>query len=154
MLERQTIRREVQSVQGGFGCGGEVMISIVVPYGHVSVPAAIFTRIDDWARWVRPRSGLDTHGHCASAEGNYISAYRDTEQGTFSAQPDLPAVLAVERVVCHPMFPRVPREIIRRHFIARATPKDIARALGVHGHQYGNELKRSILMIRNRLTMH
>jgi hypothetical protein len=154
MLERQTTRREVQTVQRDFDCGGEAMIAIYVQYGQISVSAAVYARLDEWARWARPRMGFDVHGRCSSAEGNYVAAYPDADRGACAIQPDLPAVLAVERVVCNPMFPRVPREIIRRHFIVREVPKDIARALGINGHRYGDELKRSILMIKNRLTMH
>lgn len=153
MRQGQATWCEVQAVQGGFERGGEAMIAIYVPFGQISVPAAVYARLDEWARWARPRAGIDANGHCCSAEGRFVSTYPDAERGV-AIQPDLPAVLAVERVVCNPMFPRVPREIIRRHFIVRAVPKDIARALGINGHRYGDELKRSILMIKNRLTMH
>ena len=153
MLERQTTRREVQAVQTNFDYG-EAMTEINVVYGKIFVPAELAIKIFDWARWVRVNKGLDSHGRCASAEGRYVSTYHDVDSNTYVAQPDLRVVLAVERTVCNPMFPAKPREIIRRQFVGRAEPKDIARELGIHGHQYGDELKRSIVMIKNRLTMH
>jgi hypothetical protein len=153
MLEGQTTRREVQTVQTNFD-RAEAMTEINVVYGKIFVPAELAIKIFEWARWVRVSKGLDSRGRCASAEGRYVSTYPDFDSSAYVAQPDMRVVLAVERTVCNPMFPAKPREIIRRQFVVRAEPKDIARALGIHGHSYGDELKRSIVMIKNRLTTH
>lgn len=148
MLERQKTRIEVQAVQA---IGSKSMIALFIPYGQISVPAETYARLDEWARWARPRQGLDAHGRCASAEGRYDSVYPDAARGTTTVPLDLPAVLAVERVVCTKL-PSLSREIIRRHFVCCDIPQAIARALGIHRTQYGNELKRSVLMVKNRLT--
>ena len=112
-------------------------------------------RLDEWTRWARPRLNLDPHGQCASAEGRFESE-SDNERGIDGMAANLPvdlhAVLAVERVVCTKL-PPVNREIVRRHFVLRNMPKEIARALCIHTYHYGDALKRSILMVRNRLTM-
>ena len=150
MLERQKTRREVQTVSSGFGCG-EAMISIYVPYGTVSVPAAIYARLDEWARWARPRIGLDSHGCCASAEGRFVSRHPDAERGACAIEHDLTAVLAVERVVCT-RLPPVSKKIIVRHFVLLNTPQAIALSLGIHKARYGDEIKRAVLMVKNNLT--
>lgn len=128
-----------------------MVVTIQVPYGEIAVPAQTVARLEEWARWARPRMGMSSHGHCASAEGRFVSVYPDADRN-HAIQPDLPAVLAVERVVCNPLFPRMPREIIRRHFVLCAAPLDITRALGIRRCSYGHELQRSIKMIKNRLT--
>lgn len=151
MRQEQTTRLEMQAVQPHPARSQETRL-IYITHGQVSVPADVMIRLDEWARWARPRLNLDPHGHCASAEGMHESKYPDAERGGHILPPDLHAVLAVECVVCTKL-PPVPRELVRRHFVLRNTPKQIARALGIHGHRYGGELKRAILMIRNRLTM-
>lgn len=150
MRQGQETRLEVQTIPTGFG-RGESMCIIYIPRGQISVPADTIQRLDEWARWARPRHSLDPRGQCASAEGQHESEYPDAERGGHLMQPDLHEVLAVERVVCTKL-PPVQREIVRRHFVLRNLPKEIARALGIHAYRYGEELKRGILMVRNRLT--
>lgn len=138
----------MQSVQRS----GHTTCLIYIPHGQISVPTDVMIRLEEWARWARPRLNFDPHGRCASAEGRHESEYPDAERGGHLVVPDLHAVLAVELVVCT-RLPPVPREIVRRHFVLRNIPKEIARAMGIHAYRYGDELKRSILMVRNRLTM-
>jgi hypothetical protein len=128
----------------------EAMMLIYLPTGVVSVPAETFSRLDEWGNWARPRFGIEAHGTCASAEGRYESQYPDDGRKN-GLQPDLQAVLAVERVVCTKL-PRLPRELIRRHFVFRSTPKIIVHSLGIHYSKLGDELRRSVLMVRNNLT--
>lgn len=127
------------------------MIAIYVPYGTVSVPAAVYSRLDEWARWARPRIGLDSHGNCASAEGRFVSRFPGNESDSGVIQYDLLSVLAVERVVCT-RLPQVSKKIIVRHFVLLNTPQAIARKLGIHRDRYGDELRRAVLMVRNNLT--
>jgi hypothetical protein len=150
MIEMQNTSHQVQSVQANFD-RAEAMVSVFVPYGSICVPAQTFARLDEWAGWVRVRMSLDSHGRCASAEGRYDSAYPDAERGMVAIEHDLVSVLAVERVVCT-RLPLQSREIIKRHFVLRDVPQSIARSMGIHRAQYGNELKRSVLMVRNNLT--
>lgn len=149
MLERQTTRQQVQPVQVNFD-HGEAMIAVIVPGGQVSVPAVVLARIEEWARWVRVRSSLDPRGHCRSIEWKFESPYPDRERGVVAVEHDLPAVLAVERVVCR--LPRLEHDLAKLHFVVRAAPKDIAIRLSIRRDGYGYELKRAVLMIRNSLT--
>lgn len=127
---------------------GEELIAIYVPNGRISVPAQAVQRIEDWANWLRPRI---SYGRCASAEGRYDSEYPDNERSG-GARHDLQAILAVERVVSTKL-PRTYREIVRRHFVFRHEPKIITAHLSIHRSQYGLELKRSVLMVKNNLTL-
>lgn len=131
---------------------GEAMVAIYVPNGRISVPAEAVARIEEWANWARPRVSIDSHGRCASAEGRYDSEYPDAARTGSGIKYDLQAVLGVERVVCTKL-PRVHREIIRRHFVFRHDPKIVSMALSVHRSQYGHELKRSVLMVKNNLNL-
>lgn len=140
------VMREEQIIQQR----GEMMISVIVPCGQVSLPADTFAMVDEWARWARPRLSLEKHGRCASAEGRYDAVYPDAARGV-SIQTDLPAVLAVERVVCTKL-PVFSREVVLRHFVRRELPTAIARVLGIHRARYGAELRRAVLMIKNNLT--
>lgn len=126
------------------------MISIYVPYGQISVPANVYARLDEWARHERVRSGLDSHGRCASAEGRYDATYPDSDRSAVSISFDLSSVMAVVRAWGMIAIPN--RMLLKRHFICLERPVAIARALGIHRAQYGHELKRSILMVRNNLT--
>lgn len=150
MLEKQKTRHEVQTVSSGFG-GGEAMIAIYVPYGTVSVPEAVYSRIDEWARWARPRIGIDPRGCCASAEGRFVSTYPDAERCANIVQHDLDSVLAVERIVCN-RLPKIAQKLIVRHFVNLHAPQAIARSLGIHRTRYGDEIRRAILMVKNNLT--
>ena len=139
----------MQTIQSGFA-SSEAMICIYFPYGPVSVPAAVYSRLDEWARWVRPRVGFDSHGRCASAEGRFVSRYPGEQQSEINAF-DLCAVLDVEKAVCNKL-PKSHRKIVYQHFVLRNAPQKIARALGIHRANYGKELKRAILMVKNNLT--
>lgn len=143
----------MQRVQTGHD-HSEPTCLIYVPHGQISVPAETYQRLDEWGRWARPRLRIDPHGHCASAEGRY-QPESDIDTGIdampISLPVDLHSVLAVERVVCTKL-PCVSRELMRRHFVLHNPPRQTARALGIHTHRYGDELRRSILMVRNCLT--
>lgn len=131
--------------------GDEKMILVIVPYGEVYVPAATHARLEAWARWVRVPGSLDPRGHCRSIEWKHDSRYPEQERGTPAPDHNLREVLAVERVVCT-RLPGRSRDIVRRHFVFLAPPQATARALGIHRVQYGNELRRSVLMVKNCLT--
>lgn len=147
MLERQKTRREVQAIQDR----GEAMISVIVPGGQVCIPADTFARLDEWARWARDRFGkLDPHGRCLSVEGRHIAEYPDSDR--YVALPvDTFAALAVEKIVVAPTFPRSNHLLLKLHFIAQHRPRRIAHACGFHYSEYGTELRRSVLMLRNNL---
>lgn len=147
MLERQKIRREVQAIQDR--TEGREMITLLVPYGQIRCPAETIMRISDWARWARPRMGLDAHGRCASAEGRYESEYPDAERN-IRLEIDLNAVLQVERVVTR--LPKKSKDIVVSHFVRGDAPLAIAARLAIAKARYGDDLKRSILMIKNNLT--
>lgn len=125
-------------------------ITLLVPFGHVCCPADAVVRVADWARWARPRLGLDSRGRCASAEGRYVSEYPDDERNV-RFEVDLQAVLQVERIVSTKL-PKLHKEIIIRHFVKQDSPTVIACSLAVPKVRYGDELKRGVLMIRNLLT--
>lgn len=130
---------------------GEELIAIYVPNGRISVPAQAVQRIEDWANWARPKLCVDSHGRCASAEGRYESEYPDAGRNKPIKQ-DLQAVLAVERIVSTKL-PRIYREIVRRHFVFKHDARVITAHLSIHRSQYGLELKRSVLMVKNNLTL-
>jgi hypothetical protein len=125
---------------------GEAMTTIYVPSGLISVPTEAVERVENWAIWVRPRLGLDSHERCASAEGRYESS-----GGGSVSRCDLQAVLAVERIVSMKLT-RTYRELIRRHFVFKHDARAITVHLSIHRSQYGLELKRAVLMVKNNLT--
>ncbi len=147
MLERQKTRREVQTLQDRTEEWGA--ITLLVPYGLIRCPAETIMRISDWARWARPRLGLDAHGRCASAEGRYESGYPDAERN-IRLEVDLNAVLQVERVVTR--LQKKSKDIVVSHFVKGDEPFAIAFRLAIPKARYGYYLKKSILMIKNNLT--
>lgn len=153
MRQGQTTRYEVQPVQGCFERGGEAMISVIVPGGQVSIPEAAYLRLDEWARWARDRFGiLDPQGRCLSVEGRHISRYEDKEQHV--AMPvDAFAALAIEKIVIARTFPRNNHLLLKLHFVTKNRPRHIANACGFHFSHYGDELRRSVLMVRNNLRL-
>lgn len=148
MLQGQTTRNEVRFIPSR-AAEGE-MIALLVPLGHVYCPAETVMRVTDWARWAKPRLGLDTHGRCASAEGRYVSEYPDAARDV-KFEMDLHAVLQVERVVCVKL-PKLHKELVIHQFVRQDTQLAIARRLALSQARYGDELKRAVLMIRNGLT--
>lgn len=143
-----TILSDIQAAQR-FHRSAE-MVMVIVPFGMVGLPVDTYSRLDEWSRWARPRIGLDSHGRCASAEGRYDSVYPDASRSTSPILVDLPAVLAVERVVTR--MPNLSREITRRYFVCRDAPHAITRSLGIHKGQFGAELRSSVMMVKNMLT--
>lgn len=144
MLERQTTRREVQTVQGG------ELITLQVPFGQIRCPAETINRVTEWSMWAKARASLDAHGRCASAEGNYESEYPDAARSV-RFEVDLLSVLQVEKIVCTKL-PKMHKELVIRHFVKQDAPIVIARILAVPKMRYGDELKRAVLMLRNCLT--
>jgi len=128
----------------------EEVVTVFVPYGQVVLPAETVQRLDEWGRWNRVGS-LEPHGRCASAEGRFDPRYPDEKRST-SLAVDLRTVLAVERVVTT-RLPQLDRSLLKRHFVNKAPPLQVARALGINRARYGQELKRAVLMVRNNLTM-
>ena len=110
------------------------------------LPADTERRLEDWACWSRRRA-CTSHGRCASAEGMYSSGGGETVEVTV----DLLEVLAVERVVSL-MLPVRYRDIVRRHFVQKQSPKVIARAVGISEKTFKPELRWAVLMVRNCLT--
>lgn len=148
MLQGQETRNEMCSISDRAGEGE--MIALLVPFGRVYCPAETVLRVVDWARWAKPRLGLDAHGRCASAEGRYVSEYPDAARNK-KFEMDLHAVLQVERVVCGKL-PKMHKQLVIYQFVRQDTQLAIARRLALSQVRYGDELKRSILMIRNLLT--
>jgi len=152
MLKRETARQQVHAVQDYATGRSEAMISVMLSGDQAIVPAAVYARIEEWARWVRVRSSLDPRGHCRSIEYRYEAQYPDAERSIKPLEHDLQAVLAVERVVCTKL-PIKPRELIKKHFVLRIPAHDVARSLSIHRAAYADEFKRSVLMVKNSLTI-
>ncbi len=144
MLERQTTRREVQTIPGGG------LITLQVPFGQIRCPEETIKRVIEWSMWAKARVSLDSHGRCASAEGNFESEYPDAARSV-RFEVDLLAVLQVEKIVCTKL-PKIHKELVIRHFVKQDAPIVIARILAVPKMRYGDELKRAVLMLRNCLT--
>jgi hypothetical protein len=143
MLERQTTRREVQTVSGNS------MMTLLVPFGQIRCPAETLNRITEWARWASARASLDAHGRCASAEGRYLSEYPDAGRGV-KFEVNLQEVMQIERIVVR--LPPKYKSLVVGHFVKRDSPILIAARLAIAKARYGDDLKKSILMVKNNLT--
>lgn len=71
--------------------------------------------------------------------------------GATEVAVDLLEVLAVERVVST-MLPERHRDIVRRHFVLKQSPKVIVRAVGISESTFKPELRWAVLMVKNCLT--
>ena len=126
------------------------MITVYIFGEILCLPAITMQRLEAWANWVRTK--LPPPRRCASAEGRYDSEYPDIERNGFGVWYDLNEVLAVERVVCR-RLPHKHREIVQHYFVLRERPEKISRVVSIHRHELPRELRRSVLMIKNNLTM-
>lgn len=119
----------------------------VVLVDRTGLPVDTERRLDDWGSWARKRLNLDPHGHCASAEGMFNSG----GGGGGAEMVDLLEVLAVERVVTSRLAVTY-REIVRRHFVLKQSPKVIVRAVRIQENKFSVELRWAVLMVKNNLT--
>ena len=128
----------------------EAMILVNIPFGQISLPANTVERLEQWGHWLCPLGG-GADRRCASAEGKYDSRYPDERRGLLVVEIDLHAVLAVERVICTKL-PRRAKEILQLKFAWRKRDRDIIQMLSIFRPEYGDELRRAVLMVRNNLT--
>ena len=126
------------------------MVVVVVPFGEVSLPLVVDEMLREWARCYWVKRSLESHGRCRSLEGRHVSRHPD-EKAVAVMPVDVLLAARVEKIVANPNFPRKNHLFLKCHYVLRQNPRATAKDCSVHLRHYGDELKRSVLMVQNNL---
>ncbi len=119
----------------------------IVDYNHIQAHhEAIHARLENWARWLRPRlSGWHTHPMWRNS--------RTSRQ--WEVSPDISApvnaldALAIERTVAQ--MPVKHRDALRWYYVRQGSPVAMARNLGVSKQGLADLVDAGRTMLQNRI---
>lgn len=116
------------------------------------VSQTIHDELENWARVVR--DPLFIARRCKSAEGRYrpekVKDEREREL-TAMPEPDHHAGMLAERVISHPNFPALARQMLVGYYVLRAQPRQVCRKCAVPQSQYDSMMGWSANIFKNRL---